>query len=247
MWPALTSVSGFGPLNRLIVFGVAAVDRVEQLHRLHAVVVVGAHFEEEFFDRAGLRVASRLGEADRRRLIVDDVDRVLRRRLHFLAVRPGQLDPVEALTVDGEVAGERAVRLRRERPVAPVAQQNPSRRRGHRRHHLQEDAGAAEWPRRRRRRPCAARCRCRRGSGTRARVPPRSADRPPPAKTPATGRRSTRRSTRSAFRGGTACLRMRPAARRRRAEPWCNAAPGSLRIITLTSLDVKPTSFAFTA
>ena len=91
----------------------AAVHRVEHLHLLHAEVIVGPHFGEDFFDRRGLRVASRLGEAHRRRLIGQHVDRVLRRRVHLLALRAIELDPVEALLVDLEVAGERAVGLHR--------------------------------------------------------------------------------------------------------------------------------------
>ena len=50
-------------VDRLLV---AAVHRVEHLQLLDAEVVVGAHFGEHFLDRAGLRVAARLVEADRR-------------------------------------------------------------------------------------------------------------------------------------------------------------------------------------
>jgi len=55
---------------------------------------------------------------DRRRLIVDHVDRVLRRRLDLLAVRTGQLDAVETLALDREAAGQRSVGLPRQRQRA---------------------------------------------------------------------------------------------------------------------------------
>ena len=45
------------------------------------------HFGEHLLDRARAGVASRLGERHGRRLIVQDVDRVLRRRVDLLAVR----------------------------------------------------------------------------------------------------------------------------------------------------------------
>ena len=124
--------------------GRRAVGRVEQLQLLDAVVVVRARLEEELLDRAGLRVAPRLAEADRRHLVVDDVDRVLRRRVDLFGVRTGQLDVVEALLLDRESAGQRAVGLRRQRQRAAVLQQNPSAGRLHRRRDVHEHVGAAD-------------------------------------------------------------------------------------------------------
>ena len=122
----------------------AAVDGIEQLQRLDAVVVVGARLEEQILDGAGLRVAARLGEMNRRRLIVDDVDRVLRGRLDLLAVRSGELDAIEALMIDLEAARQRSVRLPHERTRAAVAQQDAAVGRGHGRHDVQDDFGAAD-------------------------------------------------------------------------------------------------------
>ena len=121
-----------------------SVHRVEHLQRLHAVVVVGSGFEEQLLDRAGLRIAPGLGEANRRRLIVNDVDRVLRRCLNLLAVRPGQLDPVQALALDLEHAGQGAVALHGQRRSRAVVQQNPASRRRHRRRDAELHVGAAD-------------------------------------------------------------------------------------------------------
>ena len=64
---------------------------------------------------------------------------VLRRRVDLLAVRSGQLDLVEALTLDPEAAGQRSVALRRQRRRCAVVQQNPSARRRHRRRDAQRE------------------------------------------------------------------------------------------------------------
>ena len=122
----------------------AAVDRVVQLQVADAVVVVGARFEEQLLDRRRLRVAARLAEAHHRRLIVDDVDRVLRGRIDFFAVRPGELDLVEALRLDREVSGQRSVRLRGERGRGPIVQHDASAGRLHRRRDAKEHVGAAD-------------------------------------------------------------------------------------------------------
>ena len=65
------------------------------------------------------------------------VDRVLRRRVHLFRVRTFELDLVEALRVDGEVAGERAVGFLRQRRRLVLVQQHPAARRRHRRRDLQ--------------------------------------------------------------------------------------------------------------
>ena len=122
----------------------AAVHRVEHLQLLHAEVVVGAHLGEHFFDRARRGVASGLVEVHGGRDVRQHVDRVLRRRVHLLGVRPLELDLVEALRADGEVAGERAVRLLRERHRVVLVQQHPAAGRRHRRRDLQADFGALD-------------------------------------------------------------------------------------------------------
>ena len=120
-----------------------AVHRIVQLQLLDAEVVIGARFDEQVFHRARGGVAPRLDERHRRRLIVEDVDRVLRRGVHLFAVRTGELDLVEALTLDLEAARQRPVRLRRQHRGSRVVQQNAAAGRGHRRHDAQEHFRAA--------------------------------------------------------------------------------------------------------
>jgi len=122
----------------------AAVHRVEQLHVGDAEVVVGLGFDEDFLDGARRVVATRFDEGHHRRLILQDVDRVLRRRVHLLAVRSCELDFVEALVFDDELARERPIGLRRQPVVARFVHHDLPARRRHRRRDAHPHFGAAQ-------------------------------------------------------------------------------------------------------
>ena len=122
----------------------AAIHRVEHLHLLDAVVVVGLHLGEHFFNRAGVRVATWLVEAHRWSLIVEHVDRVLRRRVDLFTRRSDQLDLVEAFVLHGEVGGEGAVGLFRERERFVLVEDHAATGRRHSRRDLQADIGTLD-------------------------------------------------------------------------------------------------------
>ena len=90
--------------------GRPAVHAVDQENLGDPQVVVGARFDEYLLDRAHVGVASRLGERDRRSLVRQHVDPVVRRPRDPLAVVGLEADAVEALVAYGEGAAERAFR-----------------------------------------------------------------------------------------------------------------------------------------
>ena len=122
----------------------AAVHRVHHLQLLDPEIVVRLHFGEDFLDGTRARVAPRLAERHGRRLIVEHVNRVLRRGIHLLALGADELDAVEAGLRQFEVARERAVRLDRQRRRAAFLEQNLSAGRLHRRHDVEQHVGAAQ-------------------------------------------------------------------------------------------------------
>ena len=79
----------------------STVDRVHQLKLAHAEVVVCACFDRKFLDRRGGRVTTRFGNRYGRRLILENIDGVLRRGVHEFVLRPAlELDPIEAVFRD---------------------------------------------------------------------------------------------------------------------------------------------------
>ena len=119
-----------------------AVDGVEELHLLHAEVIVCLDLGEHLFDSRRLCIPTGLGDGHRRRLICQDIDRVLRRRGDVLALRAVQLDPVEALLGHREVAGERPIRRDGERRGLRFVESDPAARRFHGGRHLEADVRA---------------------------------------------------------------------------------------------------------
>jgi hypothetical protein len=81
----------------------AAVDRVDELQVLDRVVVVGLRFNEEFFDRRRVGVASGFRQLDGRREIGEQINGVLRRCGEALAFRRIELDAIEAVMLRGEI------------------------------------------------------------------------------------------------------------------------------------------------
>ena len=78
-----------------MVFSGAAADRVDQLELRDPEVVLGLDLGEDLLDRGDLGVPPRLEHADERRLVVEDVDRVIGRAGLEAAVGGRELDPVE--------------------------------------------------------------------------------------------------------------------------------------------------------
>ena len=123
----------------------AAVHRIHHLQLPDPEVVVRLHLGEDFLDGRRAGVAPRLAERHRRRLIVDHVDRVLRRGFNLLALGSDELDAVEAGLRQLEAAGERAVGLDRQRRgrVAFLEQNLPAGRL-HRRRDVEQHVRAAQ-------------------------------------------------------------------------------------------------------
>ena len=95
---------------------VLSVDREDQIEVLHAEIVLGPRLNEDFLDRRGLCVATWRREGHAGRLIVQYIDRVLRRGRHRI---PGgrrlELDVVETVVARHEGGDHRAVSLDHER------------------------------------------------------------------------------------------------------------------------------------
>ena len=229
-----------------MVFCGAAVHRVHQLQLLDPEVVVRLHLGEDFLDRARARVASRLAERHRRRLIVEHVDRVLRRGVDLLALRArrarcGRSRAADSVKLPASVpsactvSGAAPPSLNRICPpdVFIVGVMCSS------------TLGAAQ------RRDVAAvfvlaRRQVRVGGEVVLQLELRDGrqidDRQRVVQ--ATARRSTRRNTPSACRGGTSCLRTWRHRRWRRAAGVRTRGAGRCASSTSTSFDAKPISFA---
>ena len=112
--------SGAEQLDRLLL---AAVDRIDELHRFDAVVVAGPRLHKDLFQRAGGHVTSGPGEGKHRGLVVQHVDRVLGRGGHQPGARTLHLDAIEPVLLHHEGTGEGAVfvqrQLARQRVVTP--------------------------------------------------------------------------------------------------------------------------------
>ena len=103
MCPADTSLSR-PPRWRSIVFGCAPVHRIHEGQALHAKVILGARLDEHFFERRDLRIPPGLRDRDRRRAVLEHVDRVIQRRWHVPAGGIGELHLVEATSRHGDLA-----------------------------------------------------------------------------------------------------------------------------------------------
>ena len=121
-----------------------AVHRVRELQLPDAEVVVCPRFDEQLLDRRRRRVAAGFRDRHGRRLVVEHVDRELRRGADPFAVRAVELDAIEALTCDREAARQRSVRLQRERGRSVVVHHDPSTRRRHRRQNADAHFSAAQ-------------------------------------------------------------------------------------------------------
>src|SRR5262249_30334527 len=78
----------------------AAIDRVDQFELLDAEIVGRAGLHEQFFNRGRHRIPPGLGERHSRRAVRCDIDGVLRRSLHLLAMWSFEFDAIETLLVD---------------------------------------------------------------------------------------------------------------------------------------------------
>ena len=136
--PALFRVE---QLDRLLR---AAVHRVGQAERAHAEIIVGAGLQEHLFDGVGGRVAPRLDEHDRRRLIGEHVDGVPRGRLHPLAARTFELDLVEAVLLDREGGRQDPIVATAQGGVGGLVEHQPAGRGAHGRKHPHAHLGSPQ-------------------------------------------------------------------------------------------------------